>query len=245
MSPNIQPRQPQGTPTGGQFAGKVNPESALELDPALDTAPRPFDPLAYEDQEACDEIVPQANRPETIAAVVDAIADGCTTSAEISSAIGMRRQQGQYYPEAARSLGLVERFGAAPVEYGLTERGAKFVRMDAGQRVEAMNQIIGDNAHVGTYIDHGPQALVEQWSTGNLSDATVARRVSTIRAWCDYYSLGEPEQISRMDSAMTGTRERAPVVRAHRQRPPKKETRHCPTCFMDLPSGTDECGNCD
>jgi len=31
MEPLNQPRQPQGVPTGGQFAGKTNPESDLEL----------------------------------------------------------------------------------------------------------------------------------------------------------------------------------------------------------------------
>jgi len=31
MSTNTQPRQPQGTPIGGQFAGKANPESDVEL----------------------------------------------------------------------------------------------------------------------------------------------------------------------------------------------------------------------
>jgi len=31
MSTNTQPRQPQGTPVGGQFAGKTNPESDIEL----------------------------------------------------------------------------------------------------------------------------------------------------------------------------------------------------------------------
>jgi len=31
MGPHAQPRQPQGTPVGGQFAGRANPESDLEL----------------------------------------------------------------------------------------------------------------------------------------------------------------------------------------------------------------------
>jgi len=31
MSTNTQPRQPSGTPTGGQFTGKTNPESDIEL----------------------------------------------------------------------------------------------------------------------------------------------------------------------------------------------------------------------
>lgn len=31
MSTSTQPRQPKGTPVGGQFAGKTNPESTLEL----------------------------------------------------------------------------------------------------------------------------------------------------------------------------------------------------------------------
>jgi len=32
MSTNTQPRQPSGTPTGGQFSGKSNPESEVALD---------------------------------------------------------------------------------------------------------------------------------------------------------------------------------------------------------------------
>jgi len=33
MSTNTQPRQPRGTPVGGQFAGKSNPESEVALSP--------------------------------------------------------------------------------------------------------------------------------------------------------------------------------------------------------------------
>ncbi|MHB8318127.1 MAG: DUF7226 domain-containing protein [Acidimicrobiales bacterium] len=244
MQQNAQPRQPRGAPTGGQFATKENPEPELELVPTLDTVSLPLDPLAYDDQEACDEIVPQANRPETIAAVVDAIADGCTTNTEIASAIGMSGRQGAYYPEAARSLGLVERFGAKPVEYALTERGAKFARMEASDRADAMNQILSDNEHVDTYITEGAEVLAEAWSM-ELSDATVTRRIATIKSWCDYYLTDEKTQSDMMGSAMTGTRERAPVVRAQRRHPLKKQVRHCPTCYADLPSGSDECGYCD
>jgi len=32
MSPNTQPRQPSGTPVGGQFVGKASPESGIELE---------------------------------------------------------------------------------------------------------------------------------------------------------------------------------------------------------------------
>jgi len=35
MEPSDQPRQPHGTPIGGQFAGKTNPESDVDLDPWL------------------------------------------------------------------------------------------------------------------------------------------------------------------------------------------------------------------
>jgi hypothetical protein len=39
MSINTQPRQPSGTPVGGQFAGKDNPEPSIDIDPMRDEVP--------------------------------------------------------------------------------------------------------------------------------------------------------------------------------------------------------------
>jgi len=41
MSTNTQPRQPSGTPTGGQFTGKSNPESEIPLETDDDMGNRP------------------------------------------------------------------------------------------------------------------------------------------------------------------------------------------------------------
>jgi len=244
----IPARQPVGTPTGGQFAAKSNPEPELELESDLDTALRSL--IAFEDQEELDEIVPQANRPETVMAVVDAVADGCINAADIASAIGMSGRQGAYYPDAARSLGLIEKFGSAPVEYGLTERGAQFVRMDSADRARAMVQMLDANRNVQTYLLEGSESLADQWrsewSERPLSESTIERRLATIKAWAEFYSSGKAEQAALMESAMTGTRQRAPVVREARRltnRP--KVVRRCPSCNMALPSGSDVCNLCD
>jgi hypothetical protein len=47
MSTSTQPRQPSGTPVGGQFAGKANPEPDVELSGDLAAAIRPNQQLYY------------------------------------------------------------------------------------------------------------------------------------------------------------------------------------------------------
>jgi hypothetical protein len=244
----MQQRVQPGIPTGGQFATTVHRESNLSLvEPEI--AEPLVAPLAAADQEELDEVIPQANRPETVMAVVDAVADGCVNAADIASAIGMSGRQGAYYPDAARSLGLVEKFGSAPFEYGLTERGAQFVRMGSTDRAQAMVQMLDANAHVQTYLLEGRQSLADQWGTEwserQLSETTIERRLATIKTWAEFYSAGRAEQTGLMESAMTGTQQRAPGVREARRLASKpKVVRRCPSCNMELPSGSDVCDLC-
>lgn len=233
----IQPRQPQGTPVGGQFAGKTNPESETEL-----SVFTPFPALAYDDQEDLDDIIPQANSPETIIAVVDAVADGCVDGGDIASAIDMSARQGMYYAEAARSLGLVERYGS-PARYALTERGAAVYKMSDTDSAAAMHQVISENSHVELFLMEGEDALVESWG-GELSLVTANRRVSTVKSWAEYFIATQKTQVSRMKSARGGTSERATVIVASRQARRSAPVRRCPTCNMELPSGSDRCDLC-
>jgi hypothetical protein len=244
-----QQRIQPGVPTGGQFAVTVHKESLLSLvEPGI-AEPLPLSALAAADQEELDEVIPQANRPETVMAVVDAVADGCISAADIASAIGMSSRQGAYYPDAARSLGLVEKFGSGPVEYALTERGAQFVHMDGPDRAKAMVQMLDDNTHVQTYLLEGRQSLADEWETNSwerqLSDTTIERRLATIKTWSEFYLAGRAEQTELMESAMAGTKQRAPVIREARRLANKpKVVRRCPSCNMALPSGSDVCDLC-
>lgn len=240
-------RQPKGTPTGGQFAGKTNPESDVSLDPGVTSNPdAPPDsllqPLAYGDQEELDDLIPQANSPEKIFATVDAVEGGCVSPDEIGSAIGMSGRQGMYYAEAARALGLMDRYGS-PWTYALTERGAEAFRMSDQDRAKAMSQVMAENIHVDTMLMDGEQALIDSWD-GDLSDKTTRRRVSTIKSWSDYFMADHQSQVNRMRTARTGTTQRAVSIVTSR-RPKSAPVKRCPRCNLVLPSGSNLCDICD
>ena len=241
----LRARQPRGVPTGGQFAATVHPEADVDIGTGLDAPPTTLlRPVPDSDQEELDALIPQANRPEVVFAIVDAVAAGCSSPADLGGAIGMTSRQGSYYAEAARTLGLVER-SDAPVTYSLTERGVEVLRMSDADRASAMSQAIAENAHVNTLLMDGDRALVNSWGA-ELSDTTVERRLSTIQSWADYFLASSEVQQARMatsrSEAMLGA-ERVIVARA--QRPVAPAVRRCPRCNLELPSGTDLCNICD
>jgi len=241
----IRARQPRGVPIGGQFAAKANPEADIDIGMGLDAPPAALlRPVPDSDREELDELIPQANRPEVVVAVVDAVAGGCSTPADLGGAIGMTSRQGSYYAEAARTLGLVER-SEDPVTYSLTERGVEVLRMSDQERASAMSQAIAENAHVNTLIMDGDQALVDSWDA-DLADTTVERRLATIQSWASYFLASGEVQQARMatsrSEAMLGA-ERVVVARA--PRPVAPIVRRCPRCNLELPSGTDLCNICD
>lgn len=244
---HIQPRRPAGTPIGGQFAPTHRPEAtgiALVDDdgpcPPLDAddAAEPFD---------LDEIVPQANSVSKIAAVVDAVAAGCVEAGDIAEAIGVSKRQGAYYPHAAEALGLLEQADAHPREWGLTPAGETLFKSPADERAEAMAEILADDEHVATFVDDGPEALGQRWA--HLSTSTIGRRLQTIRAWVAFaYETPAAEQASLVGGEQDRARALAPIVRARaeaRRAAARRPVRRCPSCNLELPSGSDRCSLCD
>jgi len=234
-----QTRQPRGVPVGGQFAAKSNPEADVDLGPGLD-APL-LCPIGYEEREELDELIPQANSPEKIFAVVDAVAGDCVRPDEIGGAIGVSKRQGSYYAEAARALGVVDR-SESPISYQLTERGAEVYRMSDQDRAAAMSQAIAENAQVNTYLMDGEDALAASWEQ-DLSEVTIQRRLSTIKSWSTYFLSEDSDQRAMMATSRSETCERAPIIVAARPKPP--QTRRCPRCNLELPTGSDLCNICD
>lgn len=190
--------------------------------------------------------VPQANNLDAVCAVVDAVADGCSTAAEIASAIAMVGRQGAYYPNAAADLGLVEAIaGAAGAEWQLSELGATFVGLEPAAKADALGDAIAGVSYVDTYFGAGgADQLRQEWGALDLGDETIERRIATIRAWAEFFSLPTAEQAERIAAASTGTRERAPGIRAARPAKAPTAPRMCQLCWLAIPAALATCENC-
>ena len=242
-----QPRRPAGIPTGGQFAPTDRPEA---VGIALVDDDGPCSPLDTDDAAepfGLDELVPQANSVSKIAAVLDAVAAGCVEAGDIAEAIGVSVRQGAYYPYAAEALGLLTQVGTHPLEWGLSPAGEALFKSPADERAEAMAEILADDEHVATFVDDGPGALAERWS--HLSESTVERRLQTIRAWVAFaYETPAAEQAALVGGERDSARALAPVVRSRaeaRRAAARRPVRRCPSCNLELPSGSDRCSLCD
>jgi len=222
--------------------------TATTIEPGTFNTDDLFEPLAnpaadpYSHQlDLVDDLVPQANSIPRIAAVVDAIDEGCETAKEIAEAIGMSERQGAYYPNAARTLGLVEKTGHNPVTWGLTELGAEFVGLPPEKRTERLNDVVCGNPMVNTLLMEGPEVLTSSWGA-ELADSTIDRRLATINSWMDFAVETSPaDQIADVESQMNMAKERTPGIVA--RRPPKVEKQYCTGCFTQLPS-SGICGSC-
>ena len=256
-----QRRQAAGTPVGGQFApthrpaptnlALVDDTDELELD-ELDELDQVKDQgsttatIAEFPSADVDVIVPQANSVSKIAAVVDAVAAGCVEASDIAEAIGVSRRQGAYYPHAAESLGLLEQVGHDPMSWDLTPTGHALFTSRPEDRAAVLAEIIADDEHVACFVDDGPDALASRWP--HLSPSTVERRLATIASWVAFaYETSADEQSTLVAREMTSARELAPTVRSRaeaRRAAATRPVRRCPSCNLELPSGSDVCDTC-
>lgn len=232
QAPRLQPRRPQGVPTGGQFAEKarpapatsIGPDEVAEADRATDTG------HLYSVPDDIDTVIPQANSPEKIVLVVDAIAGGYPTTSEIAQKLGVVGRQGGYYTQAAKGLGLITEDG--PGWWMLTERGAAVARSDNQAMASFISQAIDSNEHVQTYTRGGADALRAEWD--GISGSTVERRISTIESWLAFSTALDSEQLQRITEARgeVSLREvRVTSRKAAQQRPV------CENCHVALPTG--------
>lgn len=199
-------------------------------------------------------LVPQANKIANVSSVVDAIADGCYSSAEIGEAVGMCGRQGAYYPHAAHTLGLVERVsGMDGAGWQLTDTGAAFVGLDAGDRVDYLCGAISEIDWIATYVNEGLDALRAEWSfEQDLGATTIDRRLATISSWIAFWTDTRVEQTKMIAEAMTGTRERTPGIvarvqaaaQARRKSDRERDARKCSRCHIVVAPAVGECENC-
>jgi hypothetical protein len=201
---------------------------------------------------AQESLIPQANSLSVISAVVDAVADGCSTTGSIAEAIGLSGRQGAYYPSAAYALGLVTEVSGGPThEWVLSPLGAEFVGLNASERVDRLNDILSEIEWLDTYTCDGSEALRASWEKENgLSTETITRRLATIAAWAKFYAdTTRVDQEKQILAAMTGTRERAPevVARVAAAKVAAKRVlpkRSCPKCHISAAPAVKECEEC-
>lgn len=185
--------------------------------------------------------VPQANRIDVLASVVDAVAEGADTSALIAAAIGYDPSQGWFYSNAAITLGWLEK------DYDglllLTGSGYEFCVDDAEARMQDACARFSDNADVQALTeDPTGDTLRARWT--HLADTTIERRLSTILAWVAFLQKPAAERTRLVDIACTAARDNAPrVVEEHRRAQVAKALRAAPhTVHNPGPSG--QCGVC-
>ena len=156
---------------------------------------------------------PQADRLSVVAAVVDAIAEGCDTADAIADAIGMTGRQGGYYPNAAWTLGYAEPVPhTSPVQWRLTSHGEHFATLDTHGRSADLTEVIAlvDEVTTFTADANGADDLALLWAKSGYSEETVGRRLQTIGAWVEFLAADPSEQRAALESASTSTRQRAP-----------------------------------
>jgi hypothetical protein len=184
--------------------------------------------------------LPQANNLGAVAAVVDAVAEGCDTAAEIADAIGMANRQGGYYPNAAATLDLIVQVaGTHPTRWRLTDAGLTFVELDAAGRAAALAAAIVAYGQVQTYRDGGADELEKAYLLDGLADSTARRRVSTIGTWSQWATTAFAGGADReVGEASAATRLRAPQILAARKAAERRVAlptpQMCPRCHVQL-----------
>lgn len=204
-------------------------------------------------QDQTDELIPQANDPERIAAAIAAIDAGCIRADEVAKAIGVHDRQGSYYANAALRLGLVDRCEADHgYTYTLTTQGRALADAPASRQAAVLASVIARDPLVQAAQSNDPdeRALVRlACEDAGLTGATVSRRVSTIEAWAAFVSMTTVSQTTLVEQASTGVAARAAdVIRERVLREAEAAARaaaaapqYCGSCRMQLPRS----GACD
>lgn len=169
--------------------------------------------------------IPQANRIDVLASVVDAVAEGADTSALIAAAIGYTGRQGAYYSSAAVTLSWLEKVDGLLY---LTDSGLEFCNSDPGTRMLDVCARFSDNADVQALIeDPSGDTLRARWT--HLAAGTIERDIVSFRAWVGFLLKPTAERTRLVDVACTAARDNAPrVVAVHRAALAAKALRAAP-----------------
>ena len=132
--------------------------------------------------------VPQADSLPTIRRVVEALADGDSTNAQLKEKTGFSHRHIQYRFQAARVLGFVK------PDHLLTEKGQRLIKTSPGSEDElqewrtavensaVVRAVIPDLLNRSHSIDKDKLAKRLMILTG-LSEATAKRRARVLKAW--------------------------------------------------------------
>lgn len=166
------------------------------------------------------ETIPQANDPHVLAAAAVAIGAGCAHADEVAKALGdFHPRQGAYYAAALLRLGLVDRDVTDQGHlWSLTALGQSLADAPTGTQAAMLANVLSNDDLVIAALssDEDEQALVElACEDAGLTGATIARRVSTIRAWAEFVTMTTGSQEQAVASATAGVAARtAEVIRA-------------------------------
>lgn len=194
---------------------------------------------------------PQANRPERIAALVEAVHAGANDVESLKIALDVDERDARYYADAAGYLGLLHSTGNK--EYEVTEHGEVLATSSEHMKEQLVSERIKGTPEYQEYVDGGEQAVKDMMSEETkLGDVTIARRTATARAWTDYVTdKGQNDGVatatelegmrSRLEEAKENKRQRDEARRAAEEAAKPKV---CPKHFMEL-SASGVCMMCD
>lgn len=141
---------------------------------------------------------PQADDMRKVLDVVDATAAGVSSRAEIVDRYGFAERQAQYYPSAARYLGLLHRTGTA---WRLTELGQSFSSASRAARHRIVIERLAALPVFRTALEHAltgdntlpSTEMISEWIADAslvaglpLTGSTLARRAATVRSWTSW-----------------------------------------------------------
>lgn len=160
-------------------------ENILQFEPLIEEPEIPF---------------PQANSMLRIINLLELLYEEPMTSEKITSKYSFDKRQTNYYTDAGRYLGLVEKqkTGREPISYCLTQYGNYIMGLPLKQRqLEIVKRILRHkafNATLKLHLQHGEmpdtQTIVQIMKQAELykvaSDSTYERRSSTIVGWINW-----------------------------------------------------------
>lgn len=190
-------------------------------------------------------MAPQANKLEKVAATVDAVNAGATTTEAIALALNVVPRQGSYYANAAQELGVLERTNTTPVSWVLTPVGAVFAEANTATRVDMLTELVTTIPAVAARLNGTGEDAEELIGADGYADTTAARRAATTTAWLN--DLTNPALAGRLSKArqMVDVNAVKAAESARRSLAPALTVTGelCDSCFIELPA-TGTCDSC-
>lgn len=138
---------------------------------------------------------PQANNLDLVAAVPHLVNEKLNTSSAISFGLGGNSRTGNYYLNAAESLGFVEKHESwgNSHEYQLTPAGEGFVESDHETQTLLLTDAVEQNPWV-RLRQHDEAAFLMAAEESVESDDTIERRTACVDSWIS--STKDPDKLA-------------------------------------------------